>query len=69
MIMISVEEMKNAVNKNVRVKLINGAVAEGYCTEYLWPEDEDEEHNITVRENGILFEINQSEIEEIEILS
>ncbi|MBS4534986.1 hypothetical protein GOQ29_05060 [Clostridium sp. D2Q-14] len=67
--MISVEEMKKAEYKKVKVKLTNGIVSEGYCTEYLWPEDDEEKHNITVRENGILFEINQSEIEEIEILS
>ncbi len=67
--MISVEEMKNAEYKYVKVKLTSGEVFEGYCTEFLQPEDEDEEYNITVRDNGILFEINQSEIEEIEILS
>ncbi|WP_303862615.1 hypothetical protein [Alkalibaculum bacchi] len=67
--MISVDEMKKAANKEVEVKLINGKISKGYCTEYLWPEDEDEEHNITVRRDGILFEINQSEIEEIEILN
>lgn len=67
--MISVEEMKKAVNKEVNIKLTNGNAVKGYCTEYLWPEDEDEEHNITVKENGALLEINQSEIEEIEILS
>ncbi len=66
--MISVVEMKNAEYKNVKVKLINGMVSEGYCTEYLWPEDEEEEHNITVKEDGVLYEINQSEIEKIEIL-
>lgn len=67
--MISVEEMKNAEYKNVKVKLINGMISEGYCTEYLWPEDKDEEHNITLREkDGVLYEINQSEIEEIKIL-
>lgn len=53
----------------MKVKLTSGEVFEGYCTEFLQPEDEDEEYNITVRDNGILFEINQSEIEEIEILS
>lgn len=67
--MISVEEMKKAANKEVKIKLINGKVSKGYCTEYLWPEDEDEEHNITIRRDGVLFEINQSEIEAIEILS
>jgi ribosomal protein S12 len=67
--MISVEEMKKAVNKEVNIELTNGKVVKGYCTEYLWPEDEDEEHNITVKENGVLLEINQSEIEGVEILS
>jgi len=67
--MINVEEMKKAEYKNVKVKLINGMTSEGYCTEYLQPADDEEEHNITVREDdGILYEINQSEIEEIEIL-
>nr|DAL98424.1 MAG TPA: hypothetical protein [Caudoviricetes sp.] len=66
--MISVKEMKKAARKNVKVKLTNGMISEGYCTEYLWPEDDEEEHNITVKEDGILYEINQSEIEKIEIL-
>lgn len=67
--MISVEKMKKAANNEVKVKLINGKISKGYCTEYLWPEDEDEEHNITIRkDDGILYEINQSEIKEIEIL-
>jgi len=66
--MISVEEMKKAVNKTVRVKHTYGATTQGLCTEYLQPADEDEEHNISVKENGLVFEINQSEIEEIKIL-
>lgn len=67
--MITVEEMEKAARHQVCVTLKNGMVSKGYCTEYLWPEPgEDEHHNITVNEGGVLYEINDYEIESIEIL-
>ncbi|SDD06089.1 hypothetical protein [Peptococcus niger] len=67
--MVTIEEMKKAARHQVRVTLTSGIISEGFCTEYLWPEPgEDEHHNITVNEGGVLYEINDYEIESIEIL-
>ena len=67
--MINISELKLAERKEVKVIIKDGRVFKGFCTEYLWPEDEDEGHNITIRVSGKgLIEINQSEIEEIIIL-
>ncbi|WP_339063571.1 hypothetical protein [Tepidibacillus marianensis] len=67
--MINVQEMRSSVNHLVEVTLTDGMVIQGYCTEYLWPEDEEEEHNITIKQEELYTEINQSEIKSIKIIS
>lgn len=66
--MIPRKELRDLPGHNVRVKMTNGMISEGFCTEWQPPADEDERDNITVREHGILYEINDYEIESIEIL-
>lgn len=66
---VTVEEMEKAINHQVKVVLKSGKVSVGDCYDYQYPQDEDEYHNIAVRESdGIGYEINQHEIESIEIL-
>lgn len=67
--MISFKELKDIPGHYVCVKLTNGMISKGFCTEYQPPADEDESYNITVDEGGVYYEINDYEIESIEILS
>lgn len=65
--MVTIEEMKKAVKKHVKVELVNGKIFQGLCTEYNEPEDDDEKDNITVHD-GYYYELNIDRIKSIEIL-
>ncbi|WP_101772337.1 hypothetical protein [Peptostreptococcus faecalis] len=63
--MVSLELMKNAVGKNVKIKFTNGKYLEEKCIQCHQPEDYDEEEYMLEFKHYL---INQSEIESIEIL-
>ncbi|WP_101773988.1 hypothetical protein [Peptostreptococcus faecalis] len=63
--MISIEDMKKAEGKDVKIIFTGGNQFEGKCTYYMRPEDEDEEPTLFIGEDKFAL---QSEIESIEIL-
>lgn len=63
--MISIEEMKKAVGKNVEITYVFGGVIKDKCTYYMSPAEDEEEPALFIGEN---WYIEQSQIKTLKIL-
>lgn len=68
-IMISLEEMRKYVKKNIRIELYDGKVFEGYCPYVMQKEPgEDEENAIFLDTENEKYSLDQPDLKSIEIL-